>query len=452
MSEVQEIAKEAYMFLYPTIETYKVMYAQALMSDGRPGCFNTFAHNTELAGPTDTTVVSPNNDTLYSAAWLDLRNGPVMLTVPRVEKDSRYYCVLLNDGFTYNMRVISPVAGNDGWDTANYVITTLRDSNPPNLPPHKEKLIADSDFVYVLVRTQVINQDDLENVKTIQAGYKVEPIVPSGREDKITFPVPPCNPQSSEDPEHPGYPNMDIENFFTCANFMLLYMNIDNEKEQQMLENFKRISVGPGIAFNPSNDMKPDILNGALEAWIDIENDAKKVSLSPSGWSMNDPANPHFGPKEVMQGRYLDRAVGARVGLYGLNPEEAVYSQCLKDDQSAELDCGNGAQYQLNFQADMLPTVRKGGFWSITMYYLPNYLLVENEISRYSIGDRTVGVNTNEPFTIYVQATRPKSEERAKYWLPAPNGKFVLMFRLYVGTDPFNYSPPVVRKVMAASA
>ena len=100
MSEVQEIAKEAYLFLYPTIETYKVMYAQVLMSDGRPGCFNTFTHNTELAGPTDTTIVSPNNDTLYSAAWLDLRNGPVMLTVPRAEKDSRYYCVLLNDAFT----------------------------------------------------------------------------------------------------------------------------------------------------------------------------------------------------------------------------------------------------------------------------------------------------------------------------------------------------------------
>ena len=84
---------------------------------------------------------------------------------------------------------------------------------------------------------------------------------------------------------------------------MLLYMNIDYEKEQQMLESFKRISVGPGIAFDPSNDMKPDILNGALEGWMDIENEVKKVSLSPSGWSVNDPANPHFGPKEVMQGR-----------------------------------------------------------------------------------------------------------------------------------------------------
>ena len=87
--------------------------------------------------------------------------------------------------------------------------------------------------MYVLVRTQVINQDDLENVKTIQAGYKVEPIVPSGREDNITFPVPPCNPQSSEDPEHPGNPNMDIENFFTCAvtkNFVRLKIIILGQK------------------------------------------------------------------------------------------------------------------------------------------------------------------------------------------------------------------------------
>ena len=33
-----------------------------------------------------------------------------------------------------------------------------------------------------------------------------------------------------------------------------------------------------------------------------------------------------------MQGRYLDRAVGACVGLYGLDPEEAVYYRCMVDD------------------------------------------------------------------------------------------------------------------------
>ena len=69
------IAEEAYIYTFPILESYKMMFAQAVSDDtGVP--FNAVVHNTSLLGPDYTLIVRPNNDTLYSAAWLDLRAEP----------------------------------------------------------------------------------------------------------------------------------------------------------------------------------------------------------------------------------------------------------------------------------------------------------------------------------------------------------------------------------------
>ena len=176
-----------------------------------------------------------------------------------------------------------------------------------------------------------------------------------------------------------------------------------------------------------------DILKGAEEGWKEIDEEAQNVKVSPSGWSVNDPDRPFFGTKEVMQGRYLDRAVAARVGLYGLDVEggnKYPLDSC-KDD------------YVLHFNADELPTVNPGGGQSACTP-CPNISLWR---MKYSIGDRTPSVKLGEPLTIYIHASRPTLPDQVKYWLPAPNGKFVLFFRLYWGKNPYVYSPSAVRKV-----
>ena len=61
---VTSIAEEAYIYTFPLLESYKMMFAQVVSVDsGAP--FNEVFHNTSLLGPDYTLIVRPNNDTLY---------------------------------------------------------------------------------------------------------------------------------------------------------------------------------------------------------------------------------------------------------------------------------------------------------------------------------------------------------------------------------------------------
>ena len=106
LEDAKAIAQEAYVYAFPMLENYRTMYGQAIERGG-PGYvapFNQLVHKTELLGPDFKDVVRPNNDTLYSFAWLVLRSQPVVVTVPRIE--DRYFSIQLVDMFTNNLGYI----------------------------------------------------------------------------------------------------------------------------------------------------------------------------------------------------------------------------------------------------------------------------------------------------------------------------------------------------------
>ena len=74
------VARDAYFFTYPLLMNYRTMYMQAIKGDGRFGKWQHLG----LSSPADTDIVTPNNDTPYSYAWLDLRAEPWVLTVPQI--------------------------------------------------------------------------------------------------------------------------------------------------------------------------------------------------------------------------------------------------------------------------------------------------------------------------------------------------------------------------------
>lgn len=59
------------------------------------GPLNTLVHAKELLTPEFEDVQPPNNDTLYTTAWLDLRDGPMVLRVP--DMAGRFYTYQLVD-------------------------------------------------------------------------------------------------------------------------------------------------------------------------------------------------------------------------------------------------------------------------------------------------------------------------------------------------------------------
>jgi hypothetical protein len=155
-------------------------------------------------------------------------------------------------------------------------------------------------------------------------------------------------------------------------------------------------------------------------------------TLDEPGWKIADPTK-----------RIVERAVAARVGLWGNHGYEAVYAQAFTDIDGAPLSGDH--QYEIEFT--QAPPV--GAFWSITLYSVPDYYLVANPIDRYSVGDRTAGTRPSAGglLTVVVSHDPPSDAERRANWLPAPDDRFRLVMRLYVpgpsildGSYPF---PPI---------
>ena len=80
---------------------------------------------------------------------------------------------------------------------------------------------------------------------------------------------------------------------------------------------------------------------------------------------------------------------------------------------------------------DQLPPVN--AFWSLTMYELPQSLLVANPINRYLINSPmlpSLVPDTDGGYTFYIQNQSPGMDKESN-WLPAPKGPFVVVLRLY---------------------
>lgn len=122
----------------------------------------------------------------------------------------------------------------------------------------------------------------------------------------------------------------------------------------------------------------------------------------------------------------MTRAVIARAGLWGNHGYEANYDFAWLD---ANGDALVGSHtYELTFS----PPPPAKAFWSLTMYDTPDFYLVDNPIERYSIGDRTPGLQygPDGAVTIYLQTDSP-GPERASNWLPTPAGAFRPILRTY---------------------
>ncbi len=123
---------------------------------------------------------------------------------------------------------------------------------------------------------------------------------------------------------------------------------------------------------------------------------------------------------------YFMRALVTAIGLGANRPQDAVYPTSLKAADGHAYDGAN--KYVMHFPKGKMPPV--SGFWSLTMYD-GNYFFVNNPINRYSISVRqNLKSNPDGSVDLYVQKDSPGPDKESN-WLPAPDGKFILMLRLY---------------------
>lgn len=436
--EAKQIAEEAYIFAYPMIEHYKMMFAMAMYpeSGAYTAPFNEIKHNPELSGPKDTIIVRPNNDTFYSSVWFDLSGQPQILEVPAIT-DGRYYSFQIIDLYTHNIDYVG--TRETGFDAGNYMF--VGPDWDGETPEGINKVIhSEGNYLLALARTQVFGPADVKKAQEVMEGYKVISLggyLGQGVQHTASplLNLPPYNPEK-----------VSNENFIGYFNALMAMAKI-HPSEKELFEKFAKIGIEPGKPFNP-DDYDSEVItaiNEGIQSGMEkIKEASMKLGVRKNGWQLIADA---FGTREAMQGKYLTRAAAAYFGLWGNDLEEAFYPETTFDADGEELD-GSKHNYLLHFEADQLPPAK--AFWSMTMYKLPAQLLIENEINRYVIGSATEGLKYNDDgsLDIYIQKENP-GKDKASNWLPAYDGPFSLQARFYwpdpKALDPL-YAPPAVQK------
>jgi hypothetical protein len=426
--EARAIAAEAWLYSYAPIQGYQTMYNQAVNADfpGYVGGFNKFRHYARSATPEDTDIVTPNNDTPYSWAWLDLRAEPIVLSLPAVPAP-RYYVNQWFDLYTHNFAYTG--VRSTGREAGNYLFAG----------PHWDGTVPDgitqvfrseTDFIGTLTRTQLNGPDDIPAMQAVQGAYTLTPL------SAFAGTPAPAPAPAVDWPVWDATKAGGIE-FITYFNAILPFMpTVPSETE--MFARFARIGIGAGQPFDPAT-LPPEIRTAMEDGVAAASADLQAAALQQSS------SRGFFGSREELGEDYITfRNYGAMIGIYGNSEAEAFYGTQQTDDDGNPLD--GARHWVLRFEPGQLPPVTE--FWSITMYGLPDRLLVANPIDRYSFGDRTEGLTLGDDgsLEIYIQNENPGPEKESN-WLPAPAGPFFIVGRFY-GPGPTilegNWSMPLL--------
>jgi hypothetical protein len=410
-AEAKAIAGEAWAFALAPVILYETMYTQAIdaASSGYVGGFNVFRHYDRLFTPADTEIRTPNNDTPYSWAWLDLRAEPMILSVPAVPE--RYYVNQWVDLYTHNFAYTGTRA--TGRAAGHYLFAAPGWQG--EVPAGIDGVFhAETDIVMTLTRTGVDGEADIPAMKAVQAGYRLTPLSAFAG-----TPVPP--PAAAVD--WPVWDKASAEGlgFITYLNALLRFMP-PVASEAAMMARFARIGIGAGVPFDAATlapALREAMAAGIAEAAADFQARAARETDSMK----------LFGTREQLGAEYIyNRNVGAALGVLGNTKEEALYASQQTEPDGTPLD---GLQnWRLRFAPGAWPPV--DFFWSISMYALPDRGLVPNMINRYSLGDRTPGLTADADggLSIWLQHDSP-GPERESNWLPTPAGPFFFVARLY---------------------
>ncbi len=440
--QIEPLAQKALIYAYPMVMAYGVLDAFSLNrnSGQYKAPLNQIFNEARVFTPADTAVVTPNSDTPYSFAVLDLRAEPMVLCVPEVEA-GRYYSIQLTSLYTYNFAYIGSRATGNGAGCYAVAGPDWTGDKPEGIA---EVFQSETQFVFGIYRTQLFNAADMPNVQKIQAKYVVEPLSAF-----LKQPAPPAAPAI----DWPPVNSADVQkNPLNYLNFLLQFGPAVGTAavELPLRAKFAELGIEPGKPF-PLDSYTPDqekaLLEAGKSASLLIEDHAGEGGRMENGWSVVVNA---FGSRADLKDDYLMRAAAAKAGIFGNDAVEALYPMTRVDSEGQPLD-GSNHRYTITFPKDGLPPVK--AFWSVTMYDGKTQLLVRNPIDRYLINSPMLPElkpNADGSLTLYIQKDAPVDPDQKANWLPAPDGPIYLVMRLYWPEEAAlkgDWQPPKVVRV-----
>ena len=443
------IGVDAYLYLYPLV-MMDITRGQATRPGGGGGLgggpLNRFSHLRAFPAAGFTAVVRPNFDTLYSSAWVDLSDGPVVLSTGPVPAD-RFFQLPVYDMWTDAFA--SPGTRTTGSDAGQWALI------PPGwtgrLPDGVGAIDAPTPTVWIIGRTQTNGPADYGAVHAVQDRYALTPLAAWGDRDGAGGPIEPSSGTSRTDvdrdtdtgtdretPPLHQLAAMPVDVFFDRA-LALMAVHPPHATDWSLIARMTRIGLVPGARFA---GLDP----GVRSALADVPAGAQALMAKAlprlanvvNGWQVN------LDTMGVYGNSYVKRAIVAMIGLGANAAEDALYP-VLQTDADGQGVRGE-RDYLLHFDADGLPPV--DAFWSVTMYDGQGFH-AGNPLDRFALGDRDeLSFNPDGSLDLYLQHETPGPDLESN-WLPSPEGPIGVTMRLYAPKPTAldgTWSPPPVRR------
>ncbi|NIK88784.1 hypothetical protein FHS83_002102 [Rhizomicrobium palustre] len=392
----EALAEEAFIWGFPLVISDTLFRSAQQKGEN----INRFVVQGALSTPAFN-VPGPNVDTLYGSAWLNLIGGPKIIAVPDTE--DRYYSIQLVDAYGNSFAYIGRRA--TGTKAGAYAIA------PPgwggDLPAGVTRIEATTPHVLALTRVLVTSEADLPKAVAIEAQFSIGSLS--------------------------DYPNQLAPALVTVRPWKLPIPDVASRGHEYFLDLRSAVVANPPLpeereavghfatlasSFSSQSEAAA-VLNAAIPKGVaKIKGAWGQLSETSGGWSVNKKVTPIIH----------DPLLRAAINQYGPGThiaEEALYWSPVPD-LGAGLSGDN--RYRLRFAKGQLPPV--DAFWSLTLYG-PDFLLVENEIKRYAITDRSEGLVTKADDSLEIAIQNEKPLEEGINWLPAPKGPFRLILRTY---------------------
>ena len=419
----QELLEQAYLYAFPLVlmdATRKVSTNTETPNSTRAP-INQFIHAEKLADAASRAVVTPNVDTIYTQAFLDVGSEPMLYGVPQTD---RFFNVQVLDAWTNTAAVLEA--------PGLYAIT--RSDWQGELPEGVQRIDVPTTRVWTIARIVLSGQEDLPNVRAIQDKMQLMPLS-AYQMDRWTAPA------GTYDPAYDFVPVQHVlalspQEFFDTAN-QLMETNPPAAADAPVLRELAALHVGPGEKFD---DKALGLFSGLrwklmlLQLKGKLKAEAANYAQQMGQWIYYGDPIGDFGTA------YTYRAMVALMGLGANTTDIAIYPKTDVDNTGAVLT--GKKTYTLHF--DSFPPTLEKGFWSVTAYGKDDFL-IDNPIDRYCINDRS-GLHRNPDGSIDIILSKEAPEDTTN-WLPVGEGDFHLFLRIYKPDTAAleGWQPPVVR-------
>ena len=391
---------------------------------------NEWRHSPGLVDHTYRGVTTPNCDTLYSGAWLDLADGPVTIEVP--ETDLPYWSIAVMDLNTNNIAIMG--SRHPGAKTLMVCSKDFQGNIPLGMPHVRSA----SKVVWLLARYLIGSEELVEKAEVMRREVRLG----RWRSDSNVAIDAACSPRVKLIPAV----RKDSRNFWEVIRTTLDEDPMLIDTSEPPIANQIQTAWPTGISEWSGLDQ--DFQQRFTDAFHQV---LQRVTANNSGniqtrgqWRYPGPDIGNFGEN------HLYRAEVSLWGLGALQTSEAIYISAIADEQGAPLLGTNN--YRFRIPPEGIPAQ---AFWSMTLYEVDPFggmYFTANPLKRYAVSERTQGLIKNEDgsIDIWITHAQPVDSNRQANWLPAPSGLFRLMIRAYAPSAQLQSGevlPPIVKKL-----